>query len=301
MRKTRIFIKLIFLSASCLFSLLFFSPAQAQAVSQAALDPSQIQLNSLTLDQLQQAAQAGDPDAQYALGYMYYYGKNVPQNTQTAMDWIKRAAVQGQTQATKALALLNPSQANVATVATPATPATPPVAVANTATNMTSSSNTVNTNQLSSSQAANVNKNIAAVTVTTAQTTHDNVSSTTQTVTVKTDKKIKTPESVAVVTGSGLTSGAELQKAPSSYYTIQLLASSRENDLQQYTRTHKLQGKATYYHSKTNGKDWYVLVYGLYKSRSEAQSALAKLPENLRAEKPWVKSIASVQKSMKEG
>ncbi|HVV68326.1 MAG TPA: SPOR domain-containing protein [Gammaproteobacteria bacterium] len=72
----------------------------------ANLQPSQIPLNNFTLDELQQAADAGDPDAQYALGYMYYYGKGVPQNTQTALNWLKRAAVQGQSQAISAMSLL---------------------------------------------------------------------------------------------------------------------------------------------------------------------------------------------------
>ncbi|MFT3742057.1 MAG: SPOR domain-containing protein [Gammaproteobacteria bacterium] len=63
--------------------------------------------NNYTVDQLQQAATAGDPNAQYALGYMYYYGKNVQQDTTSALNWIRRAAVQGQQQAIQALSLLN--------------------------------------------------------------------------------------------------------------------------------------------------------------------------------------------------
>lgn len=83
------------------------------ALAQVAIEPSQIQLNNLSLDQLQQAAQAGDPDAQYALGYLYYYGKGVPQNSGMALNWMKRAAVQGQEQAVKAMALLGQPEPTV--------------------------------------------------------------------------------------------------------------------------------------------------------------------------------------------
>lgn len=91
------------------FSSLFFCASIVCAqTSKVTIEPSQVQLNSLTLDQLEQAASAGDPDAQYALGYMYFYGKGVPQNTNTALNWIKRASVQGQEQAVRAMTLLAP-------------------------------------------------------------------------------------------------------------------------------------------------------------------------------------------------
>lgn len=234
-----------------------FALASKPVAAQPAIDPTQIQLNSLTVDQLQQAAEAGDPDAQYALGYMYYYGKRVPQNTAQALNWIKRAAVQGQEQAVKALALLGqPSiQAN--------TPE-PNVALNNTA--------PVNAAPVPLTAAPNAaptkvgNKNIA-----------------------KTDP-VNTAE-----TSTALISSESLKKAPKNYYTIQLLASTSKNDVMQYSKTHGLEKKATYYRSKKNGKDLYVLVYGLYKTRIEAQAEVAKLPSELRVKNPWVKSVGSIK------
>ena len=49
---------------------------------------------SLAAQQLQPLAQAGSADAQYALGYLYYYGKGVPQDETIARDWIRKAAEQ---------------------------------------------------------------------------------------------------------------------------------------------------------------------------------------------------------------
>lgn len=53
--------------------------------------------------QLYPAAQEGNPDAQYAIGYMYYYGLGTSQNQQSAIAWMQRAANQGQAQAIRAV------------------------------------------------------------------------------------------------------------------------------------------------------------------------------------------------------
>jgi len=51
-------------------------------------------------------AMDGQPDAQYAVGYMLYYGKGVVENQQIGEAWIREAAVHGQSQAEQALRLL---------------------------------------------------------------------------------------------------------------------------------------------------------------------------------------------------
>ena len=45
---------------------------------------------------LQPEAEHGNKDAQYAIGYMYYYGKGVYEDRDRAKYWIQRAASQGQ-------------------------------------------------------------------------------------------------------------------------------------------------------------------------------------------------------------
>lgn len=56
--------------------------------------------------ELQKAAFAGNPEAQYALGYMYFYGKGLPENEEYAKYWIDRAAVQGEPLAVEAATML---------------------------------------------------------------------------------------------------------------------------------------------------------------------------------------------------
>lgn len=45
----------------------------------------------------------GDAKAQYALGYLYYYGKGVEQSQAIANNWFRRAAKQGHSKAQQAL------------------------------------------------------------------------------------------------------------------------------------------------------------------------------------------------------
>ena len=51
-------------------------------------------------------AKAGQPDAQYAIGYMYYYGQGVIENRKKAFYWIERAANGGQPDAVRAIKIL---------------------------------------------------------------------------------------------------------------------------------------------------------------------------------------------------
>lgn len=45
----------------------------------------------------------GNPEAQYAVGYMYYYGLGVAQDTDVGYFWINRSASKGYPQAQQAL------------------------------------------------------------------------------------------------------------------------------------------------------------------------------------------------------
>lgn len=51
-------------------------------------------------------AKKGNADAQYAVGYMYYYGQGVVEDRDKAWDWISKAAKQDQPDAISALKLM---------------------------------------------------------------------------------------------------------------------------------------------------------------------------------------------------
>jgi TPR repeat protein len=55
---------------------------------------------------LKPEADKGQPDAQYAIGYMYYYGQGVVEDRKKAWYWITCAAKAGQTDAQQAIKIL---------------------------------------------------------------------------------------------------------------------------------------------------------------------------------------------------
>jgi TPR repeat protein len=66
---------------------------------------------SLAYHQLLPLAVKGNPDAQYAIGYMYYYGKGIDCNEELAENWLRKAAKKGQSQAVEMLKeFSNPNQ-----------------------------------------------------------------------------------------------------------------------------------------------------------------------------------------------
>lgn len=68
-----------------------------------------VQNYHLAAQQLAPAAAAGNANAQYALGYMYYYGKGVPRNVELARGYFRQAAQQGQVQAIQSLNMIDPA------------------------------------------------------------------------------------------------------------------------------------------------------------------------------------------------
>ncbi len=60
-----------------------------------------------SVDRIEQLAEAGNMDAEYALGYMYYYGIGTDKDSYTAIAWIRAAAGQGQSDAVKAINMVD--------------------------------------------------------------------------------------------------------------------------------------------------------------------------------------------------
>lgn len=56
---------------------------------------------------LKPEAEKGQPDAQYAIGYLYYYGQGVVENRKQALYWINKSAKAGHQDAIAALKRLD--------------------------------------------------------------------------------------------------------------------------------------------------------------------------------------------------
>ena len=84
------------------------------------------------------------------------------------------------------------------------------------------------------------------------------------------------------------------------HYTIQLLGSANQQSLADFIKRHKLQGKASYFKTHRQGKEWYVLVHGVYPSEQNARHALTQLPSTLKTTSPWPRTLGSVQTAIIE-
>ncbi|NOY63689.1 MAG: hypothetical protein GXP10_11180, partial [Gammaproteobacteria bacterium] len=79
-----------------------------------------------------------------------------------------------------------------------------------------------------------------------------------------------------------------------NYYTIQLIATSRESSAIAFIKSKGLEDKSAIFRVDRNGKTVYPVVYGVYPDRRQAQQAAGKLPEI----EGWVRTVAGIQKTL---
>jgi DamX protein len=80
-----------------------------------------------------------------------------------------------------------------------------------------------------------------------------------------------------------------------NHYTLQILGTHELINLQKFIKRYSHIREFAMFKTTYRNKDWYVLVYGIYSSRTQAQAALKEMPAELKNTKPWIRSIASVQ------
>lgn len=76
-------------------------------------------------------------------------------------------------------------------------------------------------------------------------------------------------------------------------YTIQILASRKLQDINQFIHKHALVDFKI--HHLENSK-WYILTLGAYKNRENALEAVGKFSQSLMDHKPWIRQISSLKK-----
>lgn len=81
----------------------------------------------------------------------------------------------------------------------------------------------------------------------------------------------------------------------SNSYTLQILGTHELVNLQNFIKQYSHITELAMFKTTYRNKDWYVLVYGIYSTRSEAQAAVKQMPEEFQNTKPWIRSIASIQ------
>ncbi|MBA0168684.1 MULTISPECIES: SPOR domain-containing protein [Pectobacterium] len=105
------------------------------------------------------------------------------------------------------------------------------------------------------------------------------------------------PAANAKATPAAAGQNVSVQNAPASHFTLQLSSASRADTLKAYAKQNNLT-HSWVYETKRDGKSWYVLVTGVYASSAEAKQAIATLPAEVQAKKPWVKPIRQVKQDL---
>lgn len=86
-------------------------------------------------------------------------------------------------------------------------------------------------------------------------------------------------------------------KQPANNFLLQILGSRSEQTAQEILRLH---GNQYHYFVKQHqGLPLYVVTYGSFSSRQAALAATQKLPALLQAEKPWARTLSSVQQEIR--
>ncbi|MCP4041620.1 MAG: AAA family ATPase, partial [Gammaproteobacteria bacterium] len=111
---------------------------------------------------------------------------------------------------------------------------------------------------------------------------------------VKPSKVTKKKPTLPAKQSGKLKSDGWLLRQKPGYYTIQLIGTHDRSAAMEFIRTHRLQRKASWFHTIHADKDWYVVVLGVYKSRKSALKAIRSLPTPLRRHGPWARTIKSV-------
>ena len=88
-----------------------------------------------------------------------------------------------------------------------------------------------------------------------------------------------------------------LADLPGSFYAIQVIALSSREDLEQFIVDNDLPVMSGAVVEK-DGALFYALLAGIYTDRETAERATLSLPEAISAQRPWIRSLESLQAAM---
>ncbi|MBP2698680.1 AAA family ATPase [Photobacterium lucens] len=84
----------------------------------------------------------------------------------------------------------------------------------------------------------------------------------------------------------------------SRHYAIQLSASMSWNETKAFVKKNKVQSSAAIYKTRRDGKIWFIVISGDYKTVKQARAAIRALPNDLKALRPWPKPYKKIQQEI---
>ncbi len=82
-------------------------------------------------------------------------------------------------------------------------------------------------------------------------------------------------------------------------FTVQMSASTDRASVVNFMTRAGLAGPNSIYSFKRGGNTWYAAVHGLFDSLDDARAAVAAMSDTAKADKPWIRSVAQIQKNLK--
>ena len=242
------------------------------------------------------SSKRGDADAQYALGYMYFYGIGTVRDSKAAEGWIRKSAAQGQPLAVRALKIMYGDR-YTGTGEVNSTRSYPgPKYTSRSVAEMNSSApkSSINNHLPAYSKTAGTTAPGKAPVLQVLQRKPSSTSSTSAGSAKSTTTKTEASPPMSQVSNPRLAPQASQVTASvngTHQYTVQLFASHDEAAAQKFISKFQLQGIANYHQASISDAPWFIVFYGKYSSMDAARTALASLPTNLQALHPWIKTL----------
>lgn len=83
-------------------------------------------------------------------------------------------------------------------------------------------------------------------------------------------------------------------------YTLQLLGTHTLSTVKDFIRDQGSLDGLSYFETVHNDREWFVVVYGLYRNRSQAIAGIEALPRDLRALTPWARGLRGIQQDIRK-
>ena len=90
-----------------------------------------------------------------------------------------------------------------------------------------------------------------------------------------------------------------LEQQPARHYTLQLMSSTQRADARAIVARHALDPHAICAYRK-DGRQRYMLLYGLFPDTTAARQAIAGLADELRNNKPWIRRIGALRAQLSD-
>ena len=257
------------------------SPRMAEELEQGKMSFAAGDFKQAFHELLPVAACQGNPQAQYAVGYMYYNGYGVAADTESGIFWMSKAAQKGYLPAQNALHMIQ--EESLARARCQRRHALKGEVVRTVVAPQHDSLRAFPTSQNDESEWVPDEKKPIKLNPPAPVKTASNT------------KVLAKDEVLQSLASSQPIKQFGNPQAVKANYTVQLFGSFDLSNVKELQTKLASQQLTRSWRTEREGKKWFVLTYGEFKSVADARSALAKLPDYVRDMQPWVRPVEQLK------